>query len=147
MAKDKVAARKRALEAKARLDAERAARDAEEVDRTAAFYAAVDRLDAAKTAVEEAQSEVDAAVLGLYDLGKTPAEISVLTGLDPSEVRKVKRAAKSAEAKAPAAPSGDPSMAGSEDRKVAPKTAETAPPQQVERAIEQPQPAAAAPTV
>lgn len=107
MAGEKTAARKRAMEAKAKLDAERAARDALELEKITDFYAATDRRDAAAAAVEAAQRDVEAAVMSLVELGKTVSEVAVVTELEPSEVRRIKRAVKARATTATAAAGGD----------------------------------------
>jgi phage terminase small subunit len=89
----KISARERARAAKAKLDAEE--RDHRKLveDAVVIYYESEDARDAAHEALAAAETARAAAVNTLSDLGESVARIASLTGLDPSEVRKLKRTA------------------------------------------------------
>ena len=91
-AKRDVAARKRAREAKAGLDAQRAKRDELILGQTTAFYLAVDEAQDAREALEAAEVAKGTAVLALAELGQTLDEIAALCDLTVADVRGFKKA-------------------------------------------------------
>ena len=99
----KVDARRRAREAKARLDAERVERDKKIEEAATAFYVADDRLDELRDEMQTTEDDRNRHILSLFELGQTADAIAVLTGLSVTEVRKIKRTT-STEQNSPAAP-------------------------------------------
>jgi DNA-directed RNA polymerase specialized sigma24 family protein len=89
----KISARERARAAKARLDAEE--RDHQKLveDAVVSYYEGEDARDAAHEALAAAETGRAAAVNALSELGESVTRIASLTGLDASEVRKLKRTA------------------------------------------------------
>lgn len=89
----KISARERARAAKARLDAEE--RDHQKLveDAVVSYYEGDDARDAAHEALAAAETARAAAVNTLAELGESVTRIASLTGLDATEVRKLKRTA------------------------------------------------------
>jgi DNA-directed RNA polymerase specialized sigma24 family protein len=89
----KISARERARAAKARLDAEE--RDHQKLveDAVVSYYEGEDARDAAHEALAAAETGRAAAVNAISELGESVTRIASLTGLDASEVRKLKRTA------------------------------------------------------
>lgn len=89
----KISARERARAAKARLDAEE--RDHQKLveDAVVSYYEGDDARDAAHEALAAAETARAAAVNTLAELGESVTRIASLTGLDTTEVRKLKRTA------------------------------------------------------
>ncbi len=89
----KLSARERARAAKAKLDADE--RDHQKLveDGVIAYYEAEDALESAADAATAAEVARAAAVNTLVELNESVSRIASLTGLDASEVRKLKRAA------------------------------------------------------
>lgn len=89
----KISARDRARAAKAKLDADE--RDHQKLveDGVIAYYEAEDAQEAAVDALAAAETARAAAVNTLSELSETVSRIAILTGLDASEVRKLKRTA------------------------------------------------------
>jgi DNA-directed RNA polymerase specialized sigma24 family protein len=89
----KISARERARAAKAKLDAEE--RDHQKLveDAVVSYYEGEDARDAAHEALAAAETARAAAVNALSELGESVTRIASLTGLDASEVRKLKRTA------------------------------------------------------
>ncbi|MGJ9414408.1 hypothetical protein ACHAAC_17040 [Aeromicrobium sp. CF4.19] len=88
----KVDARRRAREAKARLDVERAERDRKIEEATMAFYLADDKIADLREEITTAEANRNEHVVALFGLGETADRIAVLTGLSSAEIRKIKRA-------------------------------------------------------
>lgn len=88
-----ISARDRARAAKAKLDADE--RDHQKLveDGVIAYYEAEDAREAAVEALAAAETARAAAVNTLSELSETVSRIAILTGLDASEVRKLKRTA------------------------------------------------------
>jgi hypothetical protein len=78
---DTMTARERARDARARLNADRAARDKRIEDATTEAYAALDQRNAA-------EAKLGRALTALRDEGETVATIAALTGLAETEVRR-----------------------------------------------------------
>lgn len=89
----KVDARRRAREAKARLDAERVERDRKIEEATTAFYVADDKLTDLRDELAAAETDRNQTIVGLFGLDETAERIAVLTGLTVAEVRRIKREA------------------------------------------------------
>ncbi len=89
----RLSARERARAAKAKLDADE--RDHQKLveDGVIAYYEAEDAREAAVDAMEAAETARAAAVNTLSELNESVTRIASLTGLDASEVRKLKRTA------------------------------------------------------
>lgn len=89
----KISARERARAAKAKLDAEE--RDHQKLveDAVVSYYEGEDARDAAHEALAAAETARAAAVNTLSELGESVTRIASLTGLDATEVRKLKRTA------------------------------------------------------
>lgn len=90
-----VEARRRAREAKAALDAERAKRDAEIEELTTTYYVAVGSVEELREQIEQAQAKADEAVRSLLELGEPADRVATLTGLKTKEVRRIRREAAS----------------------------------------------------
>lgn len=90
-AAEAMSARARARQAKAALDAERAAQDRMIVDKTTNYYEAAEALEAAQVAVVAAEQTRQSAIWSLSELGQTDEQIAVLCGLTTKEVREVRR--------------------------------------------------------
>lgn len=85
-------ARRRAREAKAALDAERARHDKQVEEATTNYYVAVGRIEELQTEIGEQQDAADATVRQLLDMGETADRVAQLTSLTTREVRRVRRA-------------------------------------------------------
>lgn len=92
----KVDARRRAREAKARLDAERIERDKKIEETATAFYVAEDKIQDLRDQLTQAETERNVHVHALLDLGETADRVAVLTGLTTKDVRQIKRTAPTA---------------------------------------------------
>lgn len=98
-ARAKVTARTRAREAKAALDASRAARDTKIEAATTDYYVAVDALETAQAALDAADQARASAVATLMDDLTVPADdVARLCGIDAKEVRALRTLARRAEA-------------------------------------------------
>ena len=93
----KVDARRRAREAKAVLDAERMERDKKIEETAIAFYVADDKIQDLRDQLTQAETERNAHVLALLDLGETADRVAVLTGLTTKDIRQIKRTATTTE--------------------------------------------------
>ncbi len=89
----KLSARDRARAAKATLDAAERDHQKRVEDAVVGFYEADDAREAATDAVAAAETARAAAITTLSELKESITRIASLTGLDPSEVRKLKRTA------------------------------------------------------
>ncbi len=89
----KISARERARTAKAKLDAEERDHHKLVEDAVVSYYEGEDARDAAHEALATAETARAAAVNALSELGESVTRIASLTGLDASEVRKLKRTA------------------------------------------------------
>ncbi len=87
----KLSARDRARAAKAKLDAADRDHQKRVEDAVITFYEADDARDAATEAMAAADTARAAAITTLSELKESITRIASLTGLDPSEVRKLKR--------------------------------------------------------
>ena len=94
----KISARERARAAKAALDA--AERDHHKLveDAVVTYYESEDAKEAATDALAAAETAQAGAVNALSELGQSVPRIASLTGLDASEVRRLKRTASTTEA-------------------------------------------------
>lgn len=101
-------ARRRAREAKAALDAERAKRDAEIEEKTTAYYVAVGAIEDLQQQIVQAQEQADEAVRALLEIGEPADRVATLTGLGTKEVRRIRR---SGSASGAMVPSGEPTAA------------------------------------
>lgn len=86
-----VEARRRAREAKAVLDAERAAHDAKVEEKTTEFYVAVATVEELEEQLVVARKAADVAVVELLGLGETADRVATLTGLSTKDVRRVRK--------------------------------------------------------
>lgn len=86
-----VEARRRAREAKAALDAERAKRDAVIEEKTTAYYVAVGAIEDLQQQIAQAQAQADEAVRSLLEIGEPADRVATLTGLETKEVRRIRR--------------------------------------------------------
>lgn len=93
----KLSARDRARAAKARLDADQHDHQKLVEDGVIAYYEAEDAVEAATEAMTVAEVARAAAVSTLLELNESVSRIASLTGLDASEVRKLRRMASSSE--------------------------------------------------
>jgi hypothetical protein len=89
-----VDARRRAREAKARLDAERAEHDRKVEQATTDYYLAHAEVERLQGELEAATAARDAHVRALLDLGETTDRVATLTGLPTRDVAAARRAAK-----------------------------------------------------
>lgn len=101
LSKAKIAARNRAREAKAKLDAERESRERKIEQVTTTFYLADGQADDARDALAAADAKRGGAVVELMDLEVATPEIAALCGIDVKEVRALAKEARSAQAVKP----------------------------------------------
>lgn len=86
-----VDARRRAREAKAVLDAQRAEHDKLVEEATTTYYVATATVEDLEAEIVEARVAADRAVVELLGLGESPDRVAVLTALDVKDVRRIKR--------------------------------------------------------
>lgn len=91
----KVSARERARLAKAERDAKRIQQEKAVMAETQNYYTAEDAVEAARQAMAQAEQERAAAVAALAELGETVADIATLCGISASDVRALKKIARS----------------------------------------------------
>jgi len=90
---DTITARQRAREARAKLTADRAARDRRIEDATTDAYTAMDWRANAAAEVLAAEVKLGKALAALRDEGEPVANVATLTGLSDAEVRRLTPAA------------------------------------------------------
>ena len=90
----KTAARERAREAKAKVDAARVEKDKLIEEQATAYYLGSDEHDKALAAAGEAETKMAAAVLALGDLDVPVQTVATLCGVDARRVRQLRKAAK-----------------------------------------------------
>jgi hypothetical protein len=93
-----VDARRRAREAKARLDAERAEHDRKVEQATTDYYLAHAEVERLQTELQAATAARDTQVRALLDLGETADRVATLTGLTARDIAAARRAAKTEQA-------------------------------------------------
>jgi hypothetical protein len=109
-----VEARRRAREAKAVLDAQRADHDKLVEEATTNYYVATATVEDLEAEIVEARANAERAVVELLGLGESADRVSVLTGLDIKDVRRIKREAAEA-GNVSGGASGDGPDAGAEN--------------------------------
>ena len=116
----KISARERARAAKAKLDAEE--RDHQKLveDAVVSYYEGEDARDAAHEALAASENARAAAVNVLSELGESVTRIASLTGLDATEVRKLKRTASTTDKDADSAGDSDVEESAAEDPSTGP---------------------------
>ena len=116
----KISARERARAARAKLDAEE--RDHQKLveDAVVSYYEGEDARDAAHEALAAAENARAAAVNVLSELGESVTRIASLTGLDATEVRKLKRTASTTDKDADSAGQSDVEESAAEDPSTGP---------------------------
>jgi hypothetical protein len=87
-------ARRRAREAKARLDAERAEHDRKVEQATTDYYLAHAEVERLQAELGTATAARDTQVRALLDLGETTDRVATLTGLSGRDIAAARRAAK-----------------------------------------------------
>src|SRR5699024_4821061 len=85
-------ARKRAREAKARLDAQRRDHDQNVEDATTRFYETDEKYRQALAAADDLRQQRDAIILELVALERTTTRVATLTGLEKKTITTAKRA-------------------------------------------------------
>lgn len=122
--KSAVAARTKARQAKAALDAQRAEHDRLVVDAATEFYEAADALAAAQAAVAAAEQQRMRSVARLSQLGQTDDQVATLCDLPVKDVRELRRRSAAAEASSEIAAAVDTASVGT--TLVGPPTTKTA---------------------
>jgi hypothetical protein len=87
-------ARRRAREAKAKLDAERAEHDRKVEQATTDYYLAHAEVERLQAELDTATAARDTQVRALLDLGETTDRVATLTGLTSRDIAAARRAAK-----------------------------------------------------
>lgn len=83
-------ARERARQRRLELDAERAARDAQIEDATAAFYESADTCEDLREQIAAAETAMGTAIQTLLDLKESPQRIQALLDIDATEYKRLK---------------------------------------------------------
>lgn len=89
----KVSARDRARAARARLDADRAARDRRIEESATAYYAGLEAREAAEAAAREAETAMAGAVAALLGEGESIERVAALCDTTEADVRRLRRLA------------------------------------------------------
>lgn len=96
----KVSARDRARAARAKLDADRAARDRRIEESATAYYVALEAREAAEEAAREAEASMAAAVAALLGEGESVERVAALCEISDGDVRRLRRLAAADEPRA-----------------------------------------------